>query len=90
MTFEDMVKLFYFMTFIPKSHILAIFLFFLHVSALLKVFLTELEKMNKMKKLHMTLEDVIKYLYFMTFIHKPHILAEKKIFFYIFYMFRQF
>ena len=46
--------LFYFMTFIPKSHILAkkwIFQHFLHILAILKVFLTKKEKMNKIKKL---------------------------------------
>ena len=47
MTLEDVTKLFYFMTFIPKSHILAKkvdFLHFLHISAILKVFLTKKEK----------------------------------------------
>ena len=50
--------------------------FFGQISAILEVFLTELEKMNKMKKLHMTLEDVT-FFYFMTFILKSHILAKK-------------
>ena len=34
-------------------------------------------KINKMKNLHMTLEDVTKIWYFMTFILKSHILAKK-------------
>ena len=75
---------FYFMSFIPKCHLLAtkgkkcrILTFFGHILAILEVFLTELEKMNKMKKLHMTLEDVKKLFYFLTFIPKSHILAKK-------------
>ena len=47
------------------------------VLAILEVFLTELEKMNKIKKLHMTLEDVKKLFYFLTFIPKSNILAKK-------------
>ena len=49
---------------------------FVPVLAILEVFLTELEKMNKMKNLHMTLEDVKKLFYFPTFIPKSHILAK--------------
>ena len=55
---EGMAKLFYFMTFIHDFHILAtrcqkrlILTIFVHISAFLEDFLTELEKMNKMKKL---------------------------------------
>ena len=52
MTFEDMVKLFYFMTFIPRLHILStrgqknVFfsIFLTRFFAILKVFLTEKEK----------------------------------------------
>ena len=33
-----------------------------------------------MKKLHMTLEDVTKVLYFMIFILKSHVLAKKEFF----------
>ena len=57
---EDMVKLFYFMTLIPKFHILAtrgkqklILTIFVHVLAILEDFLTEMEKMNKTKKLRL-------------------------------------
>jgi hypothetical protein len=51
MTFEDMVKLFYFITFIPKFHILAtrgekscILTIFSPILAILEDFLTEKEK----------------------------------------------
>ncbi len=51
MTFEDMVKLFYFMILIPKLNILAtrgkkggFFTIFGHISAILEDFLTEMEK----------------------------------------------
>ncbi len=37
-----------------------VFTFITQISAILEVFLTELEKNNKMKKLHMTKEDVTK------------------------------
>ena len=50
--------------------------------AILEVFLTELEKMKKIKKLHMTLEDVKKLsFYFITFIPKSHILTKHVDFF---------
>ena len=39
------------------------------VLAILEVFLTELEKMNKMKKLHMTLEDVEKKLFLFSYLY---------------------
>merc|ERR1712082_302478 len=58
MTFEDMVKLFLFITFIAKFNILAtrgkkscFFYHFWHISAILDDFLTRKEKINKMKKL---------------------------------------
>ena len=67
-TLEDMKKLFYFITFIPKCHILVIrckkcgiLTIFGHVLAILKDFLSELERKNKTKKLHMTLEDMVKF-----------------------------
>ena len=48
---EDVAKLFHFMTFIPKLHILDtkgkkswIFMIFVHISAILKDFHTEIEK----------------------------------------------
>ena len=51
MTLEDVAKLFYFMTFIPKCHILAtrckkcgIFTILGNILAILEDFLTELEK----------------------------------------------
>ena len=47
------------------------------VLTILEVFLTELEKKDEIKKLHMTLEDVTNRFYFMTFIPKSHILANK-------------
>ena len=63
MTLEDVTIFFYFMTFIPKSHILAKKVDFLkkklHVSAILEEFLTELERKNKTKKLHMTFDDLV-------------------------------
>ena len=50
-TLEEVAKLFYFMTFIPKCHILAtrgqnsgILTIFWHISAVFEDFLTELEK----------------------------------------------
>ena len=49
-TLEGVAKLFYFMAFIPKCHILATrgkFYHFGHISAILEDFLTEKEKMNK-------------------------------------------
>ena len=58
MTFENMAKHCYFITFILKIHILApggkkteIFTIFGHISAILEDFLTELEKMNETKKI---------------------------------------
>ena len=56
---EDVGKLFYFMTFIPKFHILAtrgkksgILTIFGPILAILEDFLTEKEKMHKTKKLY--------------------------------------
>ena len=58
LVWEDVGKLFYFMTFIPKLHILAtrgqnsgILTIFGHISAILEDFLTEKKKMNETKKL---------------------------------------
>ncbi len=48
-----------------------------HVSAILEDFSTELERINKTKKLHMTFEDMVKLFSFMTFTPKLHILATE-------------
>ena len=58
MTLEDVAKLFHFITFIPKFHILASsgkrggsLTIFVYILAILEDFLTEKEKYEKMKKL---------------------------------------
>ena len=57
---EDVATLFYFMTFIPKFNIFAtrvkkssILMIFVHISDILKDFLTEMKKINKTKKLRL-------------------------------------
>ena len=64
---EEVGKLFYFMTYIPKFHILAF----------LENFLTEEEKNGKTKKLHLVLEDMVRFFYFKICISKFHILANR-------------
>ncbi len=80
MTFEDIVKLFYFMTYrnfwryAPKN---GVFTFFGHISAILGLRPTTMGLQPKKKKLHMTFEDIVKLFYFMSFFPKLHILATR-------------
>merc|ERR1712082_335535 len=66
-TFEDMVKLFYFMTFIPKLHILAIrgkksgfFTIFGQMVGLRPTPVGLRPNPAKTKKVHMTFQDMVK------------------------------
>ena len=51
--------------------------FIIDVLAIFEDFLTGKEKIGKIKKMGLVLEDVAKLFYFMTFIPKLHILATK-------------
>merc|ERR1712082_146741 len=83
MTFEDMVKLFYFMTFIPKLHILAtrsqksgFITIFGQMVGLRPTSVGLRPNPAQTKMLHMTFEDMVKF-FFTTFIPKFNILATR-------------